>query len=173
MTWKCSSCGFDQNNESNLICICGFRDSAEDSRLDRPTAQKVKETKFIIVINVLSFALTLIVYLQIFRSFFIRTREEAMMFKLIAESFSFAPLSYVLSLTASILKKRNGHSGFGLAETALLASLPLAGVFTVIHSPRWYGANIQTYLLFRAVEFFLPSIAALVLLVWIGRHRER
>jgi hypothetical protein len=37
------------------------------------------------------------------------------MFKLFAKSFSLAPLPYLLSLTASIVRKRSGHSGVGLA----------------------------------------------------------
>lgn len=173
MTWKCPSCGFEQNDESNIVCVCGFRDIPDVTCQDSSVAQRVQKSAPLKFIDVLSISLTLIVYLQFFRSFFIHTREEAMMFQLMAKSFSLAPLTYIFSLTASILKRRKGYSNFGLTETTLLASLPLTGVFVLIHNPKWYGANIQTYLLFRAVEFFLPSIVAFVLVVWLGRHRVR
>lgn len=140
------------------------------AELDRPTARRSPQTGLLDLLDVLSIALTIIVYLQVFRSFFIRTREEAMMFKLIAESFSFAPLAYVLSLAASIRKKSYGDSSFGLSGVALLASLPLVGVLAVIHSPPWDGTNLSGRLFIAAATFFLPSIVALVLLAWFGRH---
>jgi len=164
--FPCKGCGRLLETAENQCTNCA-------TELGRPTARRSPQTGLLYLLDVLSIALTLIVYLQVFRSFFIRTREEAMMFKLIAESFSFAPLAYVLSLAASILKKRNGNSSFGLAEAALFASLPLVGVFAVIHSPTWEGANIFGRLLIGAATFSLPSIAALVMLASLGRHHGR
>lgn len=162
-SFRCEGCGRLLETTESKCVNC-------TAPLDRPVSRISPPGRLLALLDALSIALTILVYLQVFRSFFIRTREEAMMFKLIAESFSFAPLAYVLSLAASILKKSNGSSSFGLAEAALLASLPLIGVFAVIHSPTWDGANLTGRLLIGAATFSLPSIAALVLLTWLERH---
>ena len=40
MVWKCPACGFDQNDESNLVCACGFRYGSETSCQDKVELNK-------------------------------------------------------------------------------------------------------------------------------------
>ena len=41
MVWKCPSCGFDQNDESNMVCVCGFRYVPEVSHQDTSWSNSV------------------------------------------------------------------------------------------------------------------------------------
>jgi hypothetical protein len=41
MVWKCPSCGFDQNDESNMVCVCGFRYVPEVSHQDNSLSTSV------------------------------------------------------------------------------------------------------------------------------------
>lgn len=34
MTWKCPTCGFDGNDDSNMVCICGYRDDSTSGAHD-------------------------------------------------------------------------------------------------------------------------------------------
>lgn len=162
-SFRCEGCGGLLETAESECMNC-------TATLDRTVSRMSPKGGLLTLLDAFSIVLTVIIYLQVFRSFFIRTREEAMMFKLIAESFSFAPLAYLLSLAVSILKKRNGNSSFGLAEAALFTTLPLVGIFAVIHSPTWDGVNLTGRLLIGAAAFSLPSIPALVILTWLGRH---
>lgn len=101
------------------------------------------------------------VWFRIIRSLFTHSYNEAILWQIFSNAFSFAPLAYLVSLGAAFLNIYKQPSSL-LPTIALLTSLPTCGVWLAQRLPN--GTSLGMAVFF----FFIPAISS-VFLLWLAR----
>lgn len=113
-------------------------------------------------LGILALAICIIVWAQISRSLFIRTYSESMMYEIFFNAFALAPISYIVSIFAAVVKRLYGRSHFGVAEVALLGSLLPAGIFFSQDIPQRIYGSAELAMACALGALVLPVIVAVV-----------
>ena len=116
---------------------------------------------------------SVIVWLQVGRSLFIRGHSEAVLFQVLSNAFYFAPVPYITGLAGMLWKISRGYASVGLSKIALLTSLPTVGVWLADRLPEMLGVTAHKFeitiiLLTNVAFFFVPAITAAVA-IWLAK----